>query len=401
MPPNPWIHDYILLALRLNRCLEAGPAGSLLDYFGPPAWQEQVNQEAPWDPARLLEEVERLQASLSDPHFEPSRARFLAATLRALGMVCRRLRGDMLSLQEEAAAYFDLPVDWLPEAVFETAYDLYDHGLPGRGEIAPRLQRWQSSLTLPPERADQLTGFLEKALVHIRRWARAALPLPEDEEVEIAPVYDQPVRGLAAYLGNHRSKILLNPAVPFPLGDLFYVLCHEGYPGHLAEILLKEEALVNQRGFLEQQVQFLLTPPYVLSEGMALLAHEMLFVPGEEQAWLAEHVFSPAGITPEPFDLTAILRARDLLRGVSCNAAFLLREGRPHAEVLAYLMRYGRMDEARARSELATLQRPFFDAYIFTYHHGRRLLEPVLSGEQRQAALLRLLTTQALPSEIG
>jgi hypothetical protein len=61
------------------------------------------------------------------------------------------------------------------------------------------------------------------------------------------------------------------------------------------------------------------------------------------------------------------------LFGVSCNAAWLLGEGRPQAEVLGYLMRHALLSEEAARRELASLQRPFYEAYIFCYFHGRRL----------------------------
>lgn len=211
---------------------------------------------------------------------------------------------------------------------------------------------------------------------------------------------DRPIRAIACYLGNHRSRIHLNPVVPFPLTDLFYVLCHEGYPGHLAEAVFKEDALVAERGYLEQRVGFLSTPPFVISEGLALLAHEMLFAPGEAEQWLAEHIYPEAGISPDGSDLTKIQRATDLLFGVSCNAVWLLREGRAETEVKAYLMRYAFMDDQTAQRQLASLLRPLRDTYIFTYFYGRRLLEPILRGPLRHERLHQLLTQQLLPSKL-
>ncbi len=229
---------------------------------------------------------------------------------------------------------------------------------------------------------------------------QALVPLPTDTSTEIQAIVDRPIRAMARYLGNHRSRIYLNPAVPFPLTDLFYVLCHEGYPGHLAEFVLKDEFLIQRRGYLEERVLLPCSPSYVISEGLALMAHEMLFAPGEVEAWLAEHIYPEAGIRPDYSDLTKIQRAKDLLFGVSCNAAWLLGEGRPEAEVLDYLMRYALLGEESARRELAVLQRPFYEANIFSYFHGRRLLEPLLQGPQRKAWLLRLLTEQIAPSDL-
>jgi hypothetical protein len=395
-----WLQDYNLLVMRLDKAVQVSAQTSLLDYHGPQTWREQVESEPVWDAARLLDETQAMGGMLAEQGFEPHRAHFLLRHLRAFETVSRRLKGEPLSIQNEVLGCFDLQVDWLPESLFEQAHDLYDHALPGWGNPAERLQRWRAQMTLPREQAHLLPRFMQRALSHARQRTRAMLPLPADEEVEIAPVFDRPVRGLADYLGKHRSRILINPDIPFPLPDLFYVLCHEGYPGHLTEIMLKEEALIRQCGYLEHQVQFLLTPAFVVSEGLALLAHEMIFEPGEQEQWLADHVYAEAGITPEHCNLTTIYRAQDLLRGVYCNAAFLLREGRPDREVLDYLARYALLEEERARSALQSLQRPYFEAYTFTYYHGRRLLEPRLRGSQRHQNLLNFLTHQVLPSEL-
>ncbi len=310
------------------------------------------------------------------------------------------MQGERFSLQEEVLRCYDLHVDWLPESIFEQAHAIYDEALPGSGSLAERFQQWQAAFTLPKDQVHLLLVFLQRGLDEVRRRTRELVPLPADEQVEVQPVVDRPVRAIACYLGNHCSRIYLNPAVPFPLTDLFYVLCHEGYPGHLAEAVFKDEALVGQRGYLEQRVGLLSTPPLVISEGLALLAHEMLFAPGEAEQWLAEHIYPEAGMYPDGSDLTKIQRATDLLFGVSCNAAWLLNEGRAETEVKEYLMRYALMDEETAQRQLASLQRPFHEAYIFTYFYGRGLLEASLQGPQRRERLHQLLTQQILPSDL-
>jgi hypothetical protein len=237
-------------------------------------------------------------------------------------------------------------------------------------------------------------------LTEAKRRTQALFPLPAQEHVEIQTITDQPVRAVASYLGNYRSLILLNPNVPFPLADLFYVLCHEGYPGHLAELVLKDEALIQQRGYLEERVNLLYTPRYVISEGLALLAHEMLFAPGEEEQWLAEQIYPEADMNPAHFDLRKIQHATDLLWGVWCNAAWLLSESHPDVEVKSYLMRYALMNEEAASRALASLHRPFHLTYAFTYFYGRKLLDPILRGLQRHERLHQLLTQQILPSDL-
>ena len=395
-----WLRDYTVLALRLQKAIDSLTHYEAVEEYRPPEWYEQVIYE-PVQPADVLvRDAQKLAETLPEQDFEPHRARYLAKQLRALETIGRRLQGERFSLQEEVWRCFDLRVEWLPESIFEQAYALYDEALPGSGSLAERLQQWRTSLTLPPEKAHLLPSFLERALTEARQRTQKLVPLPADEHIEIQTISDRPVRAVACYLGNHRSRILLNPEVPFPLPDLFYVLCHEGYPGHLAEMVLKDEALIQQRGYLEQRIGLLYMPQFVISEGLALLAHEMVFDPGEEEQWLAEHIYPEAGISPDFSDLRKIQRAKDILFGVSCNAAWLLREGRPQAEVLDYLLRYALLSEEAARRELASLQRPFHEAYIFTYFYGRQLLEKILQGPERQKRLQELLTQQITPSDL-
>lgn len=139
-------------------------------------------------------------------------------------------------------------------------------------------------MPLPSEKAQLLPSFFQQALTEVLIRTQELVPLPADASTEIQTLVDRPARAMARYLGNHRPRIYPNPAVPFPLSDLFYVLCHEGYPGHLAEFVLKDEFLVQQRGYLEERVLLPCSPRYVISEGLALLAYEMIFARGDAEA---------------------------------------------------------------------------------------------------------------------
>ena len=66
---------------------------------------------------------------------------------------------------------------------------------------------------------------------------RSVIALPDDAEVTIEPITGYPIRALADYRGNHQSRILINPDYPFNIADLLYVVCHEAYPGYLAELI--------------------------------------------------------------------------------------------------------------------------------------------------------------------
>src|SRR5690348_6881754 len=159
-----WLHDYTVLALRLNKALWQRAPYAPLEEYQPPEWEEQVLHE-PLHPAELLlRDTQELEESLPLQAFDPQRAAYLSKQLRALETLSHRLRGGSFSLQEQARRCYELEVDWLPDSIFEQAYALYDEALPGHGSLTSRLHSWQESLTLPPERAHVLPSLFQLAL---------------------------------------------------------------------------------------------------------------------------------------------------------------------------------------------------------------------------------------------
>jgi hypothetical protein len=397
--PN-WVRDCVLLTLRVGKAVQARTDdGWMLDYFGPPEWKALVDAEEPEPGGALLDATHAAEETLRRQGFETRRTRYLSKHLRALSTVARRLAGEHLSLIEQAAGCFDLDVGWVAEERFGEAGDLFDRALPGRGDVRERSKAWKRRHELQPNKAHLLPALFERAILEARRRTDAIIRLPEGEEVAFGAMDGGPFLALAEYQGGLRSRVLVNTQRPFNVADLLYVACHEGYPGHLAEIVLKERRLATEKGYAEELVSFLPTPRFVVSEGLALWAREISFPGSEQSSWLEEHAYPEAGIEPDG-DPATIHTARDLLWGAQCNAAFMLEEERPEQEVVGYLTRWAFMDEEEARQALPSLRRPFAEAYIFCYHHGRELLEPGMRGPGRDAFVRRLLTEQVYPSEL-
>jgi len=389
-----------MLALRIDKVIKTRTKDSLLDYYGPPEWAELVERETVQSGEQLINDAQHLMNSIDDQGFEPRRVTFLTKQLKALETVCRRLNDEFFTMSDEVSLLFDIDVNWLPETTFEQAYTMYDEALPGHGSVETRLKHWKEHYQLPTNKIGLLPELVQMAVMESRQRMRAYIDLPENEKIEVQTFTDQPFRALAHYQGNYHSRILINTSIPFNLADLLYVVCHEGYPGHLAEYVLKEEYLVKKKGYFEQNVSFLLSPSFVISEGLALLAHELVFPSDEAQNWLSEQIFPRVGIKPDTTNLLKVQRANDLLMGVRCNAAFMLREGKPEHEIISYLMKYALLDHQQALFQLQSLKRPFCEAYIFTYFYGRQLLQTLLSGPRKHAILGRLLTEQVTPSEL-
>ncbi len=159
----------------------------------------------------------------------------------------RRLNGEVFTMSEEVSLLFDLDVKWIPETTFEQAYSMYDEALPGHGSVATRLKQWKEHYQLPTDKMELLPELIHMAVMESRQRLRAYIELPANEKIEVETFTNKPFRALAHYKGNYRSSILVSTSVPFNVADLLYVVCHEGYPGHLAEYVLKEENLVQKK----------------------------------------------------------------------------------------------------------------------------------------------------------
>jgi hypothetical protein len=394
------VRDYVLLMLRMGRAVEARTGdGWMLDYYGPPEWKALVDAEEPQSGEALIDAARATAEALPHQDFEVHRMRYLGKHLRAMVTVARRLTGERMPLEEQAAGCFDLEVGRVAEGEFEEAGDLLDRALPGRGDVRGRLDAWKRRHELPPSKAHLLPALFERAILEARRRTGGFVGLPEGEAVTFGALDGGPFLALAEYRGGLRSRVLVNTGRPFNVADLLYVACHEGYPGHLAEIVLKEKLLAREKGYAEELVSFLPTPRFVVSEGLALWAREVVFPAEEQQTWLEENAYPEAGIEPDS-DVGKIHTARDLLWGVHCNAALMLDEGRPEEEVVPYLERWAFMDEQEARLALPSLRRPFTEAYIFCYYQGRKLLEAGMRGPDRHSFVKHLLTEQVCPSDL-
>lgn len=389
---DDWTEKYAILALRVDRAATGGaPDATRLIYTGPEPLRARVRGEEPPPPARLADDAEALLATAP--------TRYLAAQVRALAAVARRLAGERLPLTGYARQCLDIDAGPVPEEVFERAHARLDEALPrGAGSLAERLAAWRLAHTLPADRLDRLPALVLRADAETRARTSAFVPLPPGEVVECRLRPGAPFLAAGQYAGGLRATIHVNGDLPFNLADLLCVVAHEGHPGHIAESMLKELSLVDEPG---HEVRFMLGPSFVLSEGLGLHAQGLVFPGDEAQAWLAANVFPEHGIAPDGSDFATIHRARDALFGVWANAAHLLAEGRPDGEVGRYLTRWGLMSEAEAAGALRSLRGPGMELYTLGYYHGWRLVGRWLDAPDRDQRVRRLLTEQLLPSDLA
>jgi hypothetical protein len=226
----------------------------------------------------------------------------------------------------------------------------------------------------------------------------AIIRLPEGESMDIQ-ITDNPLMlagGL--YRGNLHSTFFYNDSLPVNLADLLYTVTHESYPGHITEAMLKEKYLVQEKGFWEQQIQFMASPQFVITEGIGLCAEEMIFPGDEAQEWLERNVFTNYAVRGAHGDISMLYRAKNILWGVWSNAAFLADEGASDSEITEYLAKWPLLEGTELATALAYAKS--LSPYIFCYYYGCEMVRRFIDMPSRADRMRRLLTEQLLPSDL-
>lgn len=398
-----WLQQYILLAFRIHRVIQVTYGSPFVEaYYGPSAWQTQVESEPELKAADLVRQAISLADALPDQGFEPNRVVYLAKHVKAMETLCRKLCGEHFLLEEEAKFCLDIHPKWTPEERFEEAHALYEKVLPGTGSLAERLQAYRAEIAYPQEQTNALARYIDLAFAEARKRTSSFVELPDDEAIEIQYRPEWEYDAAAHYRGNFRTHIMMNVASTATyISRLFdHKVCHEGYPGHHTEYALKEQYLYFRQGYIEQSICLTLCPQCVIQEGIATLAHEMIFSEGEAEQWLVEHLYQPL---QKDVDATVLLRLRQvsqILGSVWDNAALLLDEGRSDQEVAQYFTKFMLLAEDRAAQMVTHLKHPIWGRYELTYANGQKLMRPWLRGSDRLAVFRRFLTEQFTPSQL-
>ncbi|NPV75438.1 MAG: hypothetical protein HPY59_03590 [Anaerolineae bacterium] len=394
----PWIEEYILLALRMDQAFRRLDDWPFVDFFyGPSELKARIEKEEE-PPAEVLARAAiTLGDTLPSQNFERDRAGFLEKQISAMETLCRKLSGQRVILQEVIQGYLDLEPTWQPESDFKQALDLLDQALPGTGDLRARYQRFREETAL--RRPELVLSLASRMVAEARRRTRRFLELPEEEAFDFHAVREVSYGAANWYLGGYRSRLELNidrPASPF---SLLYQMCHEAYPGHHTEFVMKEKHLYLDRGFTEQSL-FIVGPQLVIAEGIASLAQEMIFTPEEAEVWLKAQNLAEAGIALNHLDLPKVIQAlgANMLDDLESNLALMLWDGRSDEELVAYAMAYTPFTGEQIRRTVQSLKSPLRQIYAFTYSQGKRLMRPLLQGANRWQVFRRLLTEPVYPS---
>jgi hypothetical protein len=372
--------QYVELCLRIARHDE-----ELLDYYyGPREIAERVEAEPLRDGTDLAVDARGLA--------EETDSDYLRAQLGGLEVVARKLGGEEISYEYEVEGCYGTRPERIPEERFEQAHEALDELLPPGGTLAERHQRWEDGEPIP---ADKLEGVLRTLGERLRETTRELYGLPDEEDFELELVSDKHWYAFNDYRGGLRSRVEVNTDLPITANSVAALMAHELYPGHHAERTWKEQLLYG-RGQLEESVLVYGTPQSVITEGIAVLAADIVV---EEHGEMVAEAFGESGVAYDPDLARPIRQAAKVLDDAVANAAILLHvDGVSTDEARAYLQRWELASEERAQQHVDFVMDRWGRAYIRTYTDGYELCRTWVGGDPYR--FKRLLTEQLTPAEL-
>ena len=245
--------------------------------------------------------------------------------------------------------------------------------------------------------ADRLVPALTAVSEILRARTALLLDLPEGEGAEIEAVSDEPWWAFNYYLGDLRSRVVINVDQPAMATDIVKLAAHEVYPGHHTEHAVKEQRLIRDGGLLEESLQLVPTPQAVISEGIAEAGLGVLL--DEELSRELVAALADQGYDADLDEAMAIAEAQRPLGRIGVDAALLIHEeGGTEDDARAYVERWGLRTPARAAHAVRFVTDPTWRAYVITYSAGQDLCEAYIGGDP--ARFRRLLTEQVRVADL-
>ena len=302
---NSIAEDYVKLVLNIGQY----DADFVDAYYGPEDLRSGLKTDLPFDSTayknlssktdELLNELESLSEYKAD-ELETLRFRYLYKQLLACKTKIFMLNGVLLPFDEETKALYDASAPTHNDEFFQLAISELDKILPGKGDVAKRLNDFKMKFVIPTEK---LEAVFNAAIKESRSRTLNHIKLPEHESFKVEYVKDKPWGAYNWYKGNFFSVIQVNTDLPIYIDRAVDLAAHEGYPGHHVYNVLLESNLAKKRNWPEFKVYALFSPQSLIAEGTANYGIAMAF-PGDERIKFEKEVLFPlAGLNPEEADL--------------------------------------------------------------------------------------------------
>ena len=376
-------------------------------YYGPDEWSEQVKKEnLPVD--EIIRRARDLRRTL--PHGEEGDS-MDALRLQYLGVQLDSLAAFGESLQEgykrdfdtEARGFYDSTPPRRSHAEFDPVLAELDQMLPGSGPLYRRVDRFLKAYEIPQ---GKLEAVFDAAIDACRERTRKHIQLLPDESFSLEYVEDKPWSAYNWYKGGGHSLIQVNTSLPIRIDRAIDLGCHEGYPGHHTYLASLEQALVNERGWVEFSVSPLFSPQSLISEGSANYGIELAFPGDEKIAYEMKVLYPLAGL--DPASAGKYEQVQELTRKLAFarnETARLYVNGDINREqAIALSQKYGPSSRERAEQSVRFIDT--YGAYVINYNWGKQLVKEYIesdtnSGEERWRKFADLLASPRPPSALA
>jgi len=216
--------------------LEAGERepGYVDAYYGPKDWQASAKL-APRPVSVLRKEADRLQgllAKVQDKDLTANQRRrklFLKGQVKAAQTRLAMIAGDKFSFQDEAQGLFGVRPVLKPLKTYDPILARIDKLVPGKGDLAARVDAFQAGYVIPTER---LEPVMKAGIAACKAKTEEHIKLPTGERFDLSFVTKKPWSGYNWYQGGAHSLIEINTDLPIYISRALDLGCHEGYPGH-------------------------------------------------------------------------------------------------------------------------------------------------------------------------
>lgn len=405
---NSIAEDYVKLVLNIGQY----DADFVDAYYGPENWRSSLKTDLPFDSTaykelssktdELLNELESLGEYKAD-ELETLRFRYLYKQLLACKTKIFMLNGVLLPFDEETKALYDASAPTHNDDFFQSAIIELDKILPGKGDVAKRLNDFKMKFVIPTEK---LEAVFNAAIKESRLRTLNHIKLPEKESFKVEYVKDKPWGAYNWYKGNFFSVIEVNTDLPIFIDRAVDLAAHEGYPGHHVYNVLLESNLAKKRNWVEFKVYALFSPQSLIAEGTANYGIAIAF-PGDERVKFEKEVLFPlAGLNPDEADL--YYKVLDLQKNFSYSGneaarnfldGFWTRE-----QAVEWLMKNALRTKDSADKYVSFIEK--YRSYVINYNLGMDIVKDCIernggtenNSAKRWELFEHLLSTPQTPS---
>lgn len=389
--------------------LEAGERepGYVDAYYGPKEWAAAAKANPRAVPALKAEAIRLTAATkaVDDASLTPDERRrkaFMLGQLKAAETRLAMLEGTKFSFQDEAEGLFSVRPPIRPLASFDPILARIDKLVPGDGDLAARVDAFQSKYVIP---ADKLDAVMKAGIAACKAKTEAHIKLPKDEKFDLAFVTGKPWSGYNWYKGGAHSLIEINTDLPVAISRAVDLGCHEGYPGHHVLNAMLEDKLTNGKGWVEFSVYPLYSPQSLIAEGSANYGIALAFPGPEKLKFEREQLYPLAGLDPATADAyDALMAAKaDLASSENTIADAYLSGKMDKPTAVAALAKYGLSSVARAEKRLSFIET--YRSYVINYNLGQEMVRAHVeragpSQDARWKAMEAVISEPTTPADL-